>query len=48
MVSISSQLASAIGAAIGATLQTQPAGRVHGGSISECYRWDSSAGRIFT
>jgi fructosamine-3-kinase len=47
MVSISSGLADAIGAGIGARLQPQPAGRVHGGSISECYRWESSAGRIF-
>jgi protein-ribulosamine 3-kinase len=40
-------LATSIGAAIGATLQPKPAARVHGGSINECYRWESSAGPIF-
>lgn len=40
-------LATAIGNSLGATLHPQPAGRVHGGSINECYRWQSDTGPIF-
>jgi len=40
-------LASAIGAGIAAKLRPRPEARVHGGSINECYRWESSAGPIF-
>ena len=32
---------------IGATLRPQPRERVHGGSINECYRWETDAGAIF-
>jgi protein-ribulosamine 3-kinase len=42
-----SELAAVIGKAIGATLQPQPIARVHGGSINECHRWQSSAGPLF-
>jgi protein-ribulosamine 3-kinase len=42
-----SRMAAEIGAAIGATLRPEPADRVHGGSINECYRWDGDAGSIF-
>jgi protein-ribulosamine 3-kinase len=41
------KLSRSIGESIGARLHPRPAGRVHGGSINECYRWDSSAGLIF-
>jgi len=41
------ELATSIGNAIGATLRRRPASRAHGGSINECYRWDSDAGPIF-
>lgn len=40
-------LAISIGEAIGATVQSRPAARVHGGSINECYRWETSAGPTF-
>src|SRR4051812_40307592 len=40
-------LATAIGNTIGATLHPQPATRVHGGSINECYRWEANSGPIF-
>ena len=40
-------LASSIGAGIAAKLRPRPEGRVHGGSINDCYRWESSAGPIF-
>ncbi len=40
-------LARAIGESIDATLQSEPAERVHGGCINKCYRWESSAGPIF-
>jgi fructosamine-3-kinase len=43
----SPDLAEAIGATVGATLRTAPASSVHGGSINECYRWESSAGPLF-
>jgi protein-ribulosamine 3-kinase len=36
-----------IGKATGKTLHSEPAARVHGGSINECYRWESDAGPIF-
>lgn len=40
-------LATAIGNIVGGTLRSQPAARVHGGSINECYRWEGNAGPIF-
>jgi protein-ribulosamine 3-kinase len=40
-------LATAIGETLGVTLRAQPTGRVHGGSINECYRWDSDDGPLF-
>jgi protein-ribulosamine 3-kinase len=40
-------LAISVGEGIGATLQSKPAARVHGGSINECYRWETSAGPTF-
>jgi protein-ribulosamine 3-kinase len=40
-------LAISIGETIGATVQPKPAARVHGGSINECYRWETSAGPTF-
>jgi fructosamine-3-kinase len=40
-------LASSIGTCIGARLRPAPGARVHGGSINECYRWESSAGSLF-
>ncbi len=40
-------LVSSIGTRIGERLETQPDARVHGGSINECYRWNSSTGPIF-
>jgi protein-ribulosamine 3-kinase len=36
-----------IGKAMGTTLQFEPAARVHGGSINDCYRWESDAGPLF-
>ena len=44
---VSAALAEAIGATVGASLRTTPASSVHGGSINECYRWESSAGPLF-
>jgi fructosamine-3-kinase len=41
------ELATAIGRTIGATLHPQPASRVHGGSINECYRWQGDGGSVF-
>lgn len=41
------QLAEVIGASVGASLRATPASSVHGGSINECYRWESSAGPLF-
>ena len=43
----SEELATAIGRTLGATLHAQPASRVHGGSINECYRWQGDCGSIF-
>jgi protein-ribulosamine 3-kinase len=40
-------VAAAIGASLGLTLEAGPAARVHGGSINECYRWESSVGPLF-
>jgi protein-ribulosamine 3-kinase len=40
-------LATTIGASLGARLRPRPANRVHGGSINDCYRWESDAGPIF-
>jgi fructosamine-3-kinase len=41
------ELAAEIGKTLGARLQPKPVSRVHGGSINECYRWESNAGPIF-
>jgi len=46
-VMASHPLATAIGNTIGATLHPQPAARVHGGSINECYRWEANSGPVF-
>jgi len=43
----SSELSIWIGAAMGVTLQPQPAGQAHGGSINTCYRWESDVGPLF-
>jgi protein-ribulosamine 3-kinase len=43
----SRSVATEIGKAMGTTLRFEPTARVHGGSINECYRWDSAAGPIF-
>jgi fructosamine-3-kinase len=40
-------LATAIGNSLGVALRSQPTGRVHGGSINECYRWEGNAGALF-
>ena len=40
-------LATAIGNSLGVSLRSQPASRVHGGSINECYRWEGDAGALF-
>ena len=40
-------LATAIGDSLGVSLHSQPTSRVHGGSINECYRWESNAGAFF-
>jgi protein-ribulosamine 3-kinase len=40
-------LATAIGDSLGVSLHSQPASRVHGGSINECYRWEGDAGPFF-
>ena len=40
-------LATAIGNSLGVSLHSQPASRVHGGSINECYRWEGDAGPLF-
>ena len=44
---MSAELAISIGETIGAILRPQPSERVHGGSINECYRWETDAGAIF-
>lgn len=44
---IPDELAAAISGSIGVRLHSQPAARVHGGSINQCYRWQSSAGPVF-
>ncbi|MBS0421822.1 MAG: fructosamine kinase family protein [Proteobacteria bacterium] len=44
---VSDELAISIGTTIGAKLRAQPSDRVHGGSINECYRWQSEVGPIF-
>lgn len=44
---VSDELAISIGATIGATLHARPSDRVHGGSINECYRWQSEVGPLF-
>jgi protein-ribulosamine 3-kinase len=40
-------LATAIGESLGASLRPRPSGRVHGGSINECYRWECDGGPLF-
>jgi len=40
-------VATAIGDSLGVPLHSQPASQVHGGSINECYRWESAAGPLF-
>jgi fructosamine-3-kinase len=42
-----SLMATDIGVASGTRLLPQPAARVHGGSINECYRWDGDMGSMF-
>ena len=44
---VSDELAISIGATVGAKLHARPSDRVHGGSINECYRWQSEVGPIF-
>jgi protein-ribulosamine 3-kinase len=39
--------ATQIGAILRTTLAPKPAGRAHGGSINDCYRWESAAGPLF-
>jgi len=46
-VMMTEALAIAIGNSIGAHLQAAPSSRVHGGSINECYRWQSDGGPVF-
>src|SRR3981081_2767495 len=41
------ELATAIGNSLGVSLHPQPASRVHGGSINECYRWEGDAAPLF-
>ncbi len=43
----SEALATAIGESIGGRLHAEPAASVHGGSINECYRWETDVGPIF-
>jgi fructosamine-3-kinase len=40
-------LSAALSAAVGARVRPTPVARVHGGSINECYRWESSDGLLF-
>ncbi|HEY6925907.1 MAG TPA: fructosamine kinase family protein [Steroidobacteraceae bacterium] len=40
-------LAAAISKDLGASLRPRPAHRATGGSINECYRWESDAGPVF-
>ncbi len=40
-------LSAAIAASLGTVLRSEPAARVHGGCINECFRWDSDAGPLF-
>ncbi len=42
-----SELAVALGKAIGATLQPEPAAALHGGSINASHRWETHSGPIF-
>jgi len=44
---VSDAVAISIGSSIGAELRSRPAARVHGGSINECYRWESDVGPLF-
>jgi protein-ribulosamine 3-kinase len=41
------ELAASISESLGVRLQAKPAARVHGGSINECYRWESGDGPVF-
>src|ERR1700761_4291454 len=40
-------IAEKIGNATGAVLRPAPASRVQGGSINDCYRWETDAGSVF-
>ncbi len=40
-------LATAMGESLGVPLRPEPTSRAHGGSINECYRWESETGPIF-
>jgi protein-ribulosamine 3-kinase len=40
-------LAALIASRLGVTIASQPARSVHGGSINNCYRWESSGGPLF-
>ncbi len=40
-------IAEAIGKEIGSRLEPEPASRVHGGSINECYRWNTVSAPVF-
>lgn len=40
-------LAAALAAALGCTLAPAPDAKVHGGSINDCYRWQTSRGPVF-
>jgi fructosamine-3-kinase len=40
-------LAASISKSLGVSMHAKPTARVHGGSINECYRWESGAGPIF-
>lgn len=40
-------IAARLTAALRVDVEAQPAARVHGGSINECYRWQSGSGALF-
>ena len=42
-----SAMAAAIADHLSVRLRSAPASRVHGGSINECYRWESDSGPVF-
>jgi len=41
------EVAAGLTAAFGRNTAAKPGGRVHGGCINECYRWESPAGALF-